>query len=56
MNSTQQPSPCCTSKLIPRLPAGSLKQLAAAVLAEFGVDGFPLIAGPDPEDPPGANR
>ena len=39
-----------------QVPAGSLKELAAAVLAEFGVEGFPVIAAPDPEDPPGSNR
>ena len=39
-----------------QVPAGSLKELAAAVLAEFGVGGFPVIAAPDPEDPPGSNR
>ena len=49
------PGVLVSSRLL-KVPAGSLKQLAAAVLAEFGVDGFPLIAGPDPEDPPGANR
>ncbi len=39
-----------------QVPAASLKDLAAAVLAEFGVGGFPVIAAPDPEDPPGSNR
>ena len=39
-----------------QVPAGSLKELAAAVLAEFGVGGFPVIAAPDPEDPPGSSR
>jgi len=29
-----------------RVPAGSLKELAAAVLAEFDVEGFPMTAGP----------
>ena len=32
MNSTQQPSPCCTSKLIPSLQTSSLLRVGAAEL------------------------